>query len=245
MAATCWWYYIAKFTEFFDTFFFNLRKKTEHVSTLHVIHHGCMPFSVWLGLKFAPGNFFANTAKSHTLALMHAYTISFFLYLTSSSSPLSSNARECWAYSDSNAKNFNVLIWIFKAFTKAFWRRLAICAISNFIGVLYLAICLIYNSFSIYKFHVDRIFKWNELFVALLLTSNTIYQKYVNFIAPCVSWHFLKLLLPFEMKWNAMQLIFTFILCILNYRHQRKKNQIRKLVALYRLVSWTLFNWKQ
>lgn len=56
MAATCWWYYIAKFTEFFDTFFFNLRKKTEHVSTLHVIHHGCMPFSVWLGLKFAPGN---------------------------------------------------------------------------------------------------------------------------------------------------------------------------------------------
>lgn len=56
MAATCWWYYIAKFTEFFDTIFFNLRKKTEHVSTLHVIHHGCMPFSVWLGMKFAPGN---------------------------------------------------------------------------------------------------------------------------------------------------------------------------------------------
>lgn len=55
MAATCWWYYIAKFTEFFDTVFFNLRKKTEHVSILHVIHHGCMPFSVWLGLKFAPG----------------------------------------------------------------------------------------------------------------------------------------------------------------------------------------------
>lgn len=56
MAATCWWYFLAKFTEFFDTIFFNLRKKTEHVSTLHVIHHGCMPFSVWLGLKFAPGN---------------------------------------------------------------------------------------------------------------------------------------------------------------------------------------------
>lgn len=55
MATTCWWYYIAKFTEFFDTLFFILRKKTEHVSTLHVIHHGCMPFSVWMGLKFAPG----------------------------------------------------------------------------------------------------------------------------------------------------------------------------------------------
>lgn len=55
MAATCWWYYIAKFTEFFDTLFFILRKKNEHVSTLHVIHHGCMPFSVWMGMKFAPG----------------------------------------------------------------------------------------------------------------------------------------------------------------------------------------------
>lgn len=57
MANTCWWYYIAKFTEFFDTLFFILRKKTEHVSTLHVIHHGCMPFSVWMGLKFAPGKY--------------------------------------------------------------------------------------------------------------------------------------------------------------------------------------------
>lgn len=57
MANICWWYYISKFTEFFDTLFFILRKKTQHVSTLHVIHHGCMPFSVWLGLKFAPGKF--------------------------------------------------------------------------------------------------------------------------------------------------------------------------------------------
>lgn len=55
MARTCWWYYISKFTEFFDTLFFILRKKYQHVSTLHVIHHGCMPFSVWMGMKFAPG----------------------------------------------------------------------------------------------------------------------------------------------------------------------------------------------
>lgn len=57
MANTCWWYYFSKFTEFFDTLFFILRKKFSHVSTLHVIHHGCMPFSVWMGVKFAPGNF--------------------------------------------------------------------------------------------------------------------------------------------------------------------------------------------
>lgn len=55
MAETCWWYYVSKFTEFFDTLFFLLRKKNQHVSTLHVIHHGCMPFSVWMGMKFAPG----------------------------------------------------------------------------------------------------------------------------------------------------------------------------------------------
>lgn len=55
MAQTCWWYYFSKFTEFFDTLFFILRKKNQHVSNLHVIHHGCMPFSVWMGLKFAPG----------------------------------------------------------------------------------------------------------------------------------------------------------------------------------------------
>nr|QKO01438.1 fatty acid elongase 4 [Locusta migratoria] len=55
MANTCWWYYISKFTEFFDTLFFILRKKNKQVSNLHVIHHGCMPMSVWMGLKFAPG----------------------------------------------------------------------------------------------------------------------------------------------------------------------------------------------
>ncbi|CAH0384216.1 unnamed protein product [Bemisia tabaci] len=51
----CWWYYFSKFTEFFDTFFFIMRKKYNQVSTLHVIHHGIMPMSVWFGVKFTPG----------------------------------------------------------------------------------------------------------------------------------------------------------------------------------------------
>lgn len=55
MVHVCWWYYFSKFTEFFDTIFFVLRKKNQHVSTLHVIHHGCMPMSVWFGVKFTPG----------------------------------------------------------------------------------------------------------------------------------------------------------------------------------------------
>ncbi|XP_025423403.1 elongation of very long chain fatty acids protein AAEL008004-like, partial [Sipha flava] len=55
VARGCWWYYISKFTEFFDTFFFVMRKKYDQVSTLHVIHHGIMPMSVWFGVKFTPG----------------------------------------------------------------------------------------------------------------------------------------------------------------------------------------------
>lgn len=55
MARGCWWYFFSKFTEFFDTFFFVLRKKNDHISTLHVIHHGVMPMSVWFGVKFTPG----------------------------------------------------------------------------------------------------------------------------------------------------------------------------------------------
>ncbi|XP_014210495.1 elongation of very long chain fatty acids protein AAEL008004 [Copidosoma floridanum] len=55
MVRVSWWYYFSKFTEFMDTIFFVLRKKNDHVSTLHVIHHGCMPMSVWFGVKFTPG----------------------------------------------------------------------------------------------------------------------------------------------------------------------------------------------
>ncbi|XP_050437307.1 elongation of very long chain fatty acids protein AAEL008004-like isoform X2 [Adelges cooleyi] len=55
MVHACWWYYFSKFTEFMDTIFFVLRKKDRNISTLHVIHHGVMPMSVWFGVKFTPG----------------------------------------------------------------------------------------------------------------------------------------------------------------------------------------------
>jgi elongation of very long chain fatty acids protein 7 len=44
-----WWYFISKFVDFFDSFFFVLRKKFSHLSTLHVVHHGGLPLFVWLG----------------------------------------------------------------------------------------------------------------------------------------------------------------------------------------------------
>ncbi|KAK9500528.1 hypothetical protein O3M35_001776 [Rhynocoris fuscipes] len=55
MAATCYWYHLSKYTEFFDTIFFVMRKKYNQVNKLHVIHHGIMPVSTWFGVKFLPG----------------------------------------------------------------------------------------------------------------------------------------------------------------------------------------------
>jgi len=55
VAKDCWWYYFSKFIEFTDTIFFILRKKNDHVNTLHIIHHGVMPMSTWFGVKFTPG----------------------------------------------------------------------------------------------------------------------------------------------------------------------------------------------
>ncbi|KAK9881692.1 hypothetical protein WA026_017209 [Henosepilachna vigintioctopunctata] len=83
MANTCWWYYFSKFTEFMDTIFFIMRKKYSQVSTLHVIHHGCMPFSVWMGMKFAPGG------HSTFFALLNTFVhiIMYFYYMVSAMGP--------------------------------------------------------------------------------------------------------------------------------------------------------------
>ncbi|XP_065721852.2 very long chain fatty acid elongase 7 isoform X1 [Drosophila suzukii] len=74
-AEGCWWYYFSKFTEFFDTFFFVMRKRYDQVSTLHVIHHGIMPVSVWWGVKFTPGGHstFFGFLNTFVHIFMYAY----------------------------------------------------------------------------------------------------------------------------------------------------------------------------
>jgi len=67
-------YYLSKFSEFIDTFAFVARKKFSHVSTLHVIHHGIMPFSVWPGLRYTPGG------HATFFGLLNTF-IHFFMYL--------------------------------------------------------------------------------------------------------------------------------------------------------------------
>ncbi|VDP88205.1 unnamed protein product [Echinostoma caproni] len=55
MARVCWFFFISKLFELFDTACFVLRKKFDQVSFLHVFHHSIMPLSWWFGVKYVPG----------------------------------------------------------------------------------------------------------------------------------------------------------------------------------------------
>ncbi|GAB6028950.1 hypothetical protein CHUAL_004745 [Chamberlinius hualienensis] len=74
MARACYWYYISKFVEFTDTMFFVLRKKNSQVTTLHVIHHGVMPMSVWFGVRFTPGGHSTFFGLLNTFVHIFMYT---------------------------------------------------------------------------------------------------------------------------------------------------------------------------
>lgn len=50
-----YWFFISKFIDFFDTVFFILRKKSNQVTALHVIHHGVIPVFMYPGIRFLNG----------------------------------------------------------------------------------------------------------------------------------------------------------------------------------------------
>lgn len=58
--------------------FFVLRKKSSQVTTLHVIHHGCMPMSVWFGVKFTPGGHSTFFGLLNTF--VHIVMYSYYLF---------------------------------------------------------------------------------------------------------------------------------------------------------------------
>ncbi|XP_074602809.1 very long chain fatty acid elongase AAEL008004-like [Brevipalpus obovatus] len=68
-------YFLLKLAEFSDTIFAVLRKKQSQVSNLHVLHHGILPFSCWLGIKFYPGGhcLFFGWANSIVHVVMYTY----------------------------------------------------------------------------------------------------------------------------------------------------------------------------
>lgn len=58
-----------------DTLFFIARKKSDHLSVLHIIHHAFMPLFSWIGLKFVANmNIgFIPWINSFTHLLMYTY----------------------------------------------------------------------------------------------------------------------------------------------------------------------------
>ena len=60
-ADVTWWYFISKFVDFLDSFFFVLRKKSSHLSTLHLVHHGGLPVAVWFGPKVTPQHLYIHS----------------------------------------------------------------------------------------------------------------------------------------------------------------------------------------
>lgn len=68
-------FFHTRYLEFFDTFFFILRKKQSQISFLHVFHHGVVPTLMYVGLKFypVPFNVLLPTTNMFVHIIMYAY----------------------------------------------------------------------------------------------------------------------------------------------------------------------------
>jgi len=78
-----WLFYMSKFLDMFDSFFFVAKKKFTHLSFLHVYHHGIMPLECWFGAKFVGGG------HSGFLAFINAgvHTVMYLYYLLAACGP--------------------------------------------------------------------------------------------------------------------------------------------------------------
>jgi len=75
LLSVIWLFYISKYFEFFDTFFFVARKKTGLITFLHLYHHTSVSFLWWIGVKFAGGGECYPSAafNSAVHAVMYTY----------------------------------------------------------------------------------------------------------------------------------------------------------------------------
>ncbi|KAL9891359.1 elongation of very long chain fatty acids protein-like isoform X2 [Glossina fuscipes] len=75
MLNLCYVYYISKLTEFVDTVFFVLRKKTSQITWLHVYHHSLTPLETWVLVKFIAGGnaTFPNILNNFVHVCMYFY----------------------------------------------------------------------------------------------------------------------------------------------------------------------------
>lgn len=68
-------YFMSKFIDYFDTIFFVLRKKFDHISGLHVFHHAAMPVFCYIGLKVSPNRIggFVPFVNAFVHTIMYSY----------------------------------------------------------------------------------------------------------------------------------------------------------------------------
>lgn len=80
MAMLVWYYHVFKLFDLWDTVFFVLRKKENHVSFLHVYHHAGMVIGSWVGVKYFPGGHV--TLLGVVNAFVHTVMYSYYLIST-------------------------------------------------------------------------------------------------------------------------------------------------------------------
>ena len=68
-------YFLNKFVEFSDTFFFIARKKFRNVSRLQLIHHSIMPIATFISARWLPGGHesFGAMFNSFIHVIMYGY----------------------------------------------------------------------------------------------------------------------------------------------------------------------------
>jgi len=81
MARACYCYFLCKFTEFFDTWFFIARKNFKNVSVLQVFHHGIMPCFTYAMVRWLPGGHESFGALLNSLIHVIMYTYYFLAML--------------------------------------------------------------------------------------------------------------------------------------------------------------------
>ena len=71
----CYIYFLTRFLDFVDTFFFVLSKKFGHITYLHLIHHSIMPFCSYMGMRIGPSGHgsFGAFINSFIHVIMYTY----------------------------------------------------------------------------------------------------------------------------------------------------------------------------
>jgi hypothetical protein len=71
-----YWYWMSKFLDLLDTVFFVLRKKSSHITFLHLYHHTSVPLFGWLCMKHnavMPGTRLFALLNSFIHTIMYSY----------------------------------------------------------------------------------------------------------------------------------------------------------------------------